>query len=190
MPVSDKYGLSVRQFSRDGQLIRNCTILANVVPRNTTTGPFYANDDGNNNAGRGTTRSLEGLAIGPRLNNGSYLLLAGTDNDYSVTQNSSAQQQDVWFDFSLADPYAASIQCPLDQTTGCVKTSNGSVALWSANLRLLPGVLHAYSISAAELGAFAAPVPEPGTWALMLGGLAGVAGCGAVKRRRAAQPAG
>lgn len=27
----------------------------------------------------------EGLAIGPRLDDGSYLVLAGTDNDYSVT---------------------------------------------------------------------------------------------------------
>ncbi len=29
----------------------------------------------------------EGLTIGPRLADGSYLVLAGTDNDYSVTQN-------------------------------------------------------------------------------------------------------
>ena len=30
--------------------------------------------------------------------------------------------------------------------------------------RLLPGVLHAYTVTVAELGAFQAPVPEPTTW--------------------------
>ena len=34
----------------------------------------------------------EGLAIGPRLNDGSFMMLAGTDNDYSVTQNASGAQ--------------------------------------------------------------------------------------------------
>ncbi len=324
--VSDEYGPSVREFSRSGELIRSYTIPANLVPRNTSTGAFYANDDGSNNAGKRTNRGMEGLAIspdgkfaygmlqsamldegggngsvnrivkfdtdtgvavaqyayamkrsgqgqgisalvaindhefyvlernnrgvgvgatfatadkevyridlagatdvtaidldsgtpftavqksaavlhldanalaalgnkspekweglavGPRLANGSYLLLAGTDNDYSVTQNAQATQLDVWFDFSQADPYAASIQCPLDQTTGCVKTSDGSAVTWSASYRLLPGVLHAYTVTAAELGAYAAPVPEPAGWALLLAGLAGAA---ALKRRRA-----
>jgi len=36
----------------------------------------------------------ERLAVGPQLNDGSYLLLAGTDNDYSVTQNGSNVQFD------------------------------------------------------------------------------------------------
>ena len=44
----------------------------------------------------------EGLAIGPRLSNGSYVVLAGTDNDYSVTQNGSGTQFDVYFDFTTA----------------------------------------------------------------------------------------
>ena len=33
----------------------------------------------------------EGLTIGPKLNDGTYLLLAGTDNDYSVSQNGTAR---------------------------------------------------------------------------------------------------
>jgi len=49
----------------------------------------------------------------------SYLLLAGTDNDYSVTQNDSSTQFDVYFRFSDADPYKSSIQCPIGTTTGC-----------------------------------------------------------------------
>lgn len=44
----------------------------------------------------------EGLAIGPRLSDGSYVVLAGTDNDYSVTQNGSGTQFDVYFNFTAA----------------------------------------------------------------------------------------
>ncbi len=118
----------------------------------------------------------EGLAIGPRLNDGSFLLLAGTDNDYSVTQNGSGTQFDVWFDFNAADPYASAIQCPMGSTVGCTGTL-------TANHHLLPGVLHAYKVSAADLGAYTAPVPEPETYALMLAGLGLV---GFMARRRSA----
>lgn len=38
---------------------------------------------------------IEGLAIGPRLLDGRYQVLVGTDNDYSVTQSGSGQQFDV-----------------------------------------------------------------------------------------------
>jgi hypothetical protein len=69
--------------------------------------------------GNKSPEKWEGLAIGPRLANGSYLLLAGTDNDYSVTQNAGNVQFDVYFRFSDADPYATSIQCPLGETVGC-----------------------------------------------------------------------
>ena len=323
--VSDEYGPSLREFNRSGQLIRSYTTPANLVPRNTSTGPYYGNGDGSNNAGKRSNRGMEGLAIspdgrfaygmlqsamldegagngavnriikfdtatgsavaqyayamkrsgegqgisalvaindhefyvlernnrgvgvgatlatadkqvfridltgatdvtaidldaagavytkvvksaqvldldastlaalggkspekweglaiGPKLASGRYLLLAGTDNDYSVTQNAAGAQRDVWFDFSQADPYAQSIQCPLDATSGCIKTSDGSAATWSSAYRLLPGVLHAYTVSAAELGNYITPVPEPTTWALLLGGLAGLV---AFKRR-------
>lgn len=48
----------------------------------------------------------EGLTIGPRLSNGSYVVIVGTDNDYSVTQNGSGTQFDVYFNFpaAFADP--------------------------------------------------------------------------------------
>lgn len=38
---------------------------------------------------------IEGLAIGPRLADGRYQVLVGTDNDYSVTQTGSGEQFDV-----------------------------------------------------------------------------------------------
>ena len=46
---------------------------------------------------------------------------------------------------------------------------------------LIPGVLHAYKVSAADLGAYIAPVPEPETYAMLLAGLGLV---GFMARRR------
>ncbi len=126
----------------------------------------------------------EGLAIGPKLNDGSYLLLAGNDNDYSVTQNGSGTQFDVYFDFNDADPYAGSIQCALGSTTDCTWTEDGTPAVLERQYQLLPGVLHAYKVSAADLGNYTAPVPEPETYALMLAGL-GLVGFMARRRKSA-----
>ena len=42
--------------------------------------------------GNKSPEKWEGLAIGPQLTNGNYLVLAGTDNDYSVTQNATGTQ--------------------------------------------------------------------------------------------------
>jgi len=121
----------------------------------------------------------EGLAIGPKLANGNYLILAGTDNDYSVTQNAGGEQFDVYFRFADANPYASSIQCPLGTVIGC--TGAASSVPQDGSYRLLPGVLHAYTISESELGNYTAPVPEPSSWALMAGGLLALGG---LARRR------
>jgi hypothetical protein len=115
----------------------------------------------------------EGLAIGPRLANGRYVVLAGTDNDYSVTQNSSFTQFDVYLRFGDADPYASSIQCPIGQTSGCVLTAGGAAATLGGDYQLLPGVLHAYT---ADVAGYVSPVPEPGSLALALAGFVGMAG--------------
>jgi len=120
----------------------------------------------------------EGLAVGPRLANGKYLILAGTDNDYSVTQNGTGTQFDVYFRMTDADPYASSIQCPVGVVLGCTFTADGSAATLSSAYGLLPGILHAY---VADLPGYLAPVPEPATGAAMLGGLLAV---GALARRR------
>ena len=126
----------------------------------------------------------EGLAIGPRLANGRYVVLAGTDNDYSVTQNSSGTQFDVYYRFTDADPYASSIQCPIGQTSGCFLTSSSSSAVTlSAEYQLLPGVLHAYT---ANVAGYVSPVPEPGSLALALAGVVGMVGW----RRRSRLQAG
>lgn len=110
----------------------------------------------------------EGLAIGPKLANGKYVVLAGTDNDYSVTQNGSGTQFDVYLRVTDGDPFAGSIQCPIGQTTGCTFTTGGAAATLSAEYKLLPGVLHAYT---ADLTGYINPVPEPGGLLLALAGL-------------------
>ena len=125
--------------------------------------------------GNKSPEKWEGLAVGPKLANGKYLVLAGTDNDYSVTQNGSGVQFDVWLRMTDADPYATSIQCPVGTLLGCSGTL-------TADYTLLPGVLHAY---AANIDGYTAPVPEPETYALMLAGL-GLVGCMS-RRRRAAR---
>jgi hypothetical protein len=120
----------------------------------------------------------EGLAIGPRLADGSFLILAGTDNDYSVTQNGTGTQFDVYFRFTDADPYATSIQCPLGATTGC--TGAATSVPTDGTYELLPGVLHAYKSDSIDLN-YTAPVPEPGSYAMFLAGLALL---GSVAKRR------
>nr|WP_315240363.1 esterase-like activity of phytase family protein [uncultured Albidiferax sp.] len=99
----------------------------------------------------------EGLAIGPQLPDGRFLLLAGTDNDYSVTQTGAGAQFDVYFKMDAPDPLAASIQCPLDQTTGCTFTTGGAAATLTAAYTLLPGVLHAYTATPADLAGYVRP---------------------------------
>jgi hypothetical protein len=108
----------------------------------------------------------EGLAIGPRLKDGDHLMLAGTDNDYSVTQNAVGAQFDVYFRFMDADPFATSIQCPLGATTGCFSTADLADddevdtvfdLPTDGSYRLLPGVLHAYRVPQADLGDYIVP---------------------------------
>ena len=123
----------------------------------------------------------EGLAIGPKLDNGKYLILAGTDNDFSVTQNGSNVQFDVWLNFLDADPNGASIQCPIGLTTGCVFTSGGAATALTSAYSLLPGVLHAYS---ADINGYVSVVPEPSEVSLVMIGL-GMLAVGARRRRRA-----
>ena len=56
----------------------------------------------------------EGLAIGPRLLGGGRVILAGNDNDYSVTQTGAGEQFDVYVNF--AGSFA---RCVLDDPTRC-----------------------------------------------------------------------
>ncbi len=156
--------------------------LANTFAGNTVTkGAMLVDLDADRLAelGNQSPEKWEGLAVGPRLADGSYLLLAGTDNDYSVTQNGTGTQFDVYTNF--ADP-TQNILCPLDSTTGCTTIDGVTPATLTAGYGMVPDVLHAYRVTSADIGGYMAPVPEPGTWAMMGLGLAGLA---VVARRRA-----
>jgi hypothetical protein len=112
--------------------------------------------------GNKSPEKWEGLTIGPKLSNGRTLLLMGTDNDYSVTQNDKGAQFDVYLAMKEADPYKASIQCPIDQTTNCFFSTGGAPATLTPSYTLLPGVLHAYVASAADLAGYVAPMGKSG----------------------------
>lgn len=104
---------------------------------------------------------MEGLAIGPRLNDGSYALLIGTDNDFSVTQDDNSTTQ---FDICTNANGTSYSNRPID--SGC---PNGQ--------KLIPGFLYSFKVSSAELGKFVPPqkVPEATTTTgLMLLGLSGL----------------
>lgn len=60
--------------------------------------------------GHTVPEKLEGLAVGPRLADGRWLVLVGTDNDFSVTQSGAGEQFDVCV--NRADGSRA--QVPLD----------------------------------------------------------------------------
>ena len=95
--------------------------------------------------GNKSPEKWEGVAVGPQLANGNYVVLVGTDNDYSVTQNATGTQFDVYFRFTDADPFATSIQCPIGSTNACFFTANNAPATLSSAYSLLPGVLAAFT---------------------------------------------
>ena len=55
---------------------------------------------------------IEGMAIGPRLADGTYELLLASDNDFSVTQNDSNMQFDVCTDGKTAQQVSIDAGCP------------------------------------------------------------------------------
>jgi len=107
----------------------------------------------------------EGLTIGPRLADGSYLVLAGTDNDYSVTQDAGTSvQRDVYFKPLGGGAYAR-IRCDIDKPpSNCVQVAaNGTAGapvppdFDFSGYRLIPGVLHAYKASPQDLAGLLRP---------------------------------
>jgi hypothetical protein len=109
----------------------------------------------------------EGLTVGPQLADGSYLVLAGTDNDYSVTQNASGLQFDRYFRPSGAS--VERIECDIGTFLNCKSVGANGVVVGPVpasfdfgGFDLIPGVLHAYKASAADLDGLVRPGPGPG----------------------------
>jgi hypothetical protein len=103
----------------------------------------------------------EGLAIGPQLSDGSYVMLTGTDNDYSVSLNSNGTQFDVYYNPTSG----ARVQCDLGTTVNCTSISTtgsvgtpGDVGNLPAGFSLIPGVLTSWRMSEADVGGYTPPV--------------------------------
>jgi hypothetical protein len=103
----------------------------------------------------------EGLAVGPRLADGSYLVLAGTDNDYSVTQNATGVQFDRYFKAGAVFGSVERIQCDIGTFANCsTVTAAGAVGapvppgFDFTGFEKIPGVLHAYKASREDLAGF------------------------------------
>jgi hypothetical protein len=123
--------------------------LGTIVP--VTKSPVFIDIQANTLLPNGKqAEKWEGLAIGPSLKGGARLILTGNDNDYSVTQNAvTTVQFDVYVDFQ-----GQSAQRDLDQPT---QLNGVEVGPPPAGFTLLPGVLHAYRASAADLAGYEEP---------------------------------
>ncbi len=105
----------------------------------------------------------EGLTIGPKLKDGGHMILAGTDNDYSVTQSGAGEQFDIYVNFKHA-----AYTCPIGLTSGCFELSGftpenplgaptGAAVDLPQKFELIPSVLHAYKASAVDLAGYTRP---------------------------------
>lgn len=132
------------------------TLPSEVTPVTKSTSSFIDIAELLNAQGLVIPEKLEGLTIGPQLADGSYAILMGTDNDFSVTQNEDTNEQ-----FNVCTD--GSDDNPLDG--GCPEGAS-----------LLPTYLYSFKASSEELKGFVPPakVPEPTTTAgLIVLGLSG-----------------
>ncbi|MBX9848129.1 MAG: esterase-like activity of phytase family protein [Rhodocyclaceae bacterium] len=111
---------------------------------------------------------IEGLAFGPRLANGSLALILATDNDYSVTQTGSGQQ------FDVCTSGAGGVSSQVALGTAC---PDGQSLITSRFFSFLLSNDEAVSLGFSS-------VPEPATWAMMIGGFGAVGSSMRYKRRR------
>jgi hypothetical protein len=104
----------------------------------------------------------EGLTIGPRLRGGGYVIVAGTDNDFSVAQGVTGQPVDIYVDFQ-----GNIARCVLDSRSLCeinppaADTVIDNPVPVPNRFTLLPGVLHAYRASPQDLAGYVPPQPSP-----------------------------
>jgi hypothetical protein len=85
---------------------------------------------------------LEGLAIGPRLADGTYAVIAATDNDFSVTQKDDGAQFDVCTNGKTSQQVAIDSGCPagmdlLPTFLFSIKTNPGEIEMPSIVDQLL-----------------------------------------------------
>lgn len=119
-------------------------------------------------AGLPILEKFEGLAVGPQLLDGTYALLVGTDNDFSVTQTGVGEQFDVYVNGS------AIRFTPLGDKSKSFLTIGGpDQGALPDGFSLLPSAL--YSFGQSLPGFQAQAVPEPATLGLLAVAAAGLA---------------
>ncbi len=118
-------------------------------------------------AGLSPNEKIEGLSFGKTLADGSLSLFLVTDNDFSVTQTGQFGAQS---DVCTSGKGGTSQQIPIGGTC-------------PAGMTLIPTMVYGFRVTGAD-AAGVMPVPEPGTWMMMITGF-GMAGV-AMRRRRPA----
>lgn len=142
-------------------LAGSSTLPANITPVNKSA--FLDIASALQNAGEDIPEKFEGLAIGPQLADGSYAVIVGTDNDFSVTQDDDLGIQ-------------------LDVCTDGRQVTIDSGDCSSTGATLIPTRIASFKVGSAELQGFVRPVPEPSS---ILGTLiAGTFGAGYVLKRK------
>lgn len=127
---------------------------------------------------------LEGLAIGPKLVNGQYVIVLGTDSDFSITQDPATSIQfDEYFNPTNQDR----IRCTIGTFDNCFVVNDdgslgGAFAGATTGFQLLPGLLFSFVSTGDDLAGYVGPVPAPGAVALF--GLGGLAAFGLRRRRK------
>jgi hypothetical protein len=135
------------------------TLPADVIPVTKSALPYLDIQAALVAAGIPIAEKLEGLTFSPELADGGRLMFIISDNDFSVTQLEGSPTQFLY--------------CSTDPTSG----GNTLVSLGGScptGTSLIPTYLYAFKLDrkeAARLG-FAVSVPEPATWAMMIGGFA------------------
>jgi hypothetical protein len=127
----------------------------------------------------------EGLTIGPRLADGQFSILVGTDNDFSITQNADGIQFDVYY----SPGTGLRIQCDIGTFDHCTSlNSDGSLGgAFTGDVTgfdLIPAVLYAYKSADGDLAGFVALAPLPTSWSMLAVGAGLLAVAGALARRR------
>jgi len=157
------------------------TLPAGVTPVQKIATPFISIDANTLAAfGGRVPEKWEGLAIGPRLSDGQYVILTGTDNDFSITQDASGIQFDEYYRPTAGSQGSAErIRCDIGTLLHCT-TVNADGSLGApftgdtTGFALIPGVLYAYKSLGSDLAGYIVPaaVPAPATGALLLTGSA------------------
>ncbi|MBC8137948.1 MAG: esterase-like activity of phytase family protein [Fibrella sp.] len=117
---------------------------------------------------------FEGITIGRQLSDGTYSLIVGTDNDFSVTQTGMGEQFDIYYTLDGNGQLATVEQVAL----GAAPTN--------PNALLIPNYLFGFKTNTGQLAGFApqaTTVPEAGTTLLLSLGIIGLVG-GVITRRR------